>query len=512
MSAERAVRFLALALVACGALWTGQAAAAPTRDDVGIQFNCATYPADQSLTRTQILQRARSWIDERVPYSQSRCHDNQYGDYRTDCSGMVSMAWGLRISRDTSTLRDVATEIARSDLQPGDMLWRRDSAVQHAAIFVRWGDDAHTRPVVRQESGPDGVPANETTYSASYANTFTPFRYDNLVADPPAAVPVSGIDYSASSAVVFNNQLTVFARGADGSLQHWWLVNGQANLHDVWTGPNSVGGKPVAVVYRGVLNVFYRGVDDTLQHWWFDTRSHHDVWGGGSLAGDPVAAVFGDALTVFGRGTDGVLQNWWLVDGQANRHSPWGGGTIAGNPTAVVYNGILAVFGRGTDNRLHNWWIVNGQANQHSIWSGGSLAGDATAAVYRGMLTVFGRGTDDQLHNWWIVNGQANQHSIWGGGSLAGSPAATVFGDVLTVFGRGTDNRLHNWWIVNGQANQHSIWNGGSLTNDPCTTLFTNGTTLTAFGRGTDGALQNWWIVNGQANQHSPWGGGNIAP
>jgi Peptidase family M23/Repeat of unknown function (DUF346) len=278
-------------------------------------------------------------------------------------------------------------------------------------------------------------------------------------------VPLSGVDFSATSAVDFRSQLTVFARGADGSLLHWWLVNGQPNRFDIWAGAGSVAGRPVTLVYQNMLNVFYRGTDGRLHHWWFDSSAHHDIWGGGSLAGDPTAAVFGNILTVFGRGTDNRLHNWWLVNGQPHQHSVWGGGSLAGNPTAVVFGSILTVFGRGTDNRLHNWWLVNGQPNQHSLWAGGSLAGDPTAAVYGNILTVFGRGTDNRLHNWWLVNGQPNQHSLWGGGSLTDDPQATLFlnGVILSVFGRGTDGRLHNWWLVNGQPNQHSLWAGGSL-------------------------------------------------
>jgi hypothetical protein len=40
------------------------------------------------ITRAQILARAQTWVDAKVPYSQSAYRDG----YRTDCSGYVSMA------------------------------------------------------------------------------------------------------------------------------------------------------------------------------------------------------------------------------------------------------------------------------------------------------------------------------------------------------------------------------------------------------------------------------------
>jgi hypothetical protein len=322
-------------------------------------------------------------VDVNVKYTQYNHYANQYGDYRMDCSGSCRWPGGLTptgmASPTTVSLPSYGIWLnSIDDLKPGDAI---DDPGSHVVLFVSWTDSSHSVANVYEEtsytdeSGPNpGAIASRYSRSTLINRGYKPLRYHNIAADPPPAVPVSGVDFSASSVVEFNGELTVFARGADGSLQHWWLVDGQANHHDVWTGPNSVGGRPVAIVYQDVLNVFYRGTDGTLQHWWFDTQAHHDVWGGGSLAGGPTAAVFGNVLTVFGRGTDGVLQNWWIVNGQANQHSPWGGGSLAGNPTAVVYNGVLAVFGCGTDNRLQNWWIVNGQANQHSPWGGGNIA------------------------------------------------------------------------------------------------------------------------------------------
>ena len=51
---------------------------------------CADNGPTRAMSRDDAVTRARSWLGV-TPYGQERCYKNQYGDYRTDCSGMVSM-------------------------------------------------------------------------------------------------------------------------------------------------------------------------------------------------------------------------------------------------------------------------------------------------------------------------------------------------------------------------------------------------------------------------------------
>ncbi|MEE3919651.1 hypothetical protein V2I01_18855 [Micromonospora sp. BRA006-A] len=56
-------------------------------------------------------------------------------DYRTDCSGYVSMAWHLSASAWTGNLGKVATQISKTSLLPGDAL---NSPAEHVILFKRW--------------------------------------------------------------------------------------------------------------------------------------------------------------------------------------------------------------------------------------------------------------------------------------------------------------------------------------------------------------------------------------
>lgn len=110
-----------------------------------------------------VIVRARSWLRPSVPYSQTARHRNEYGCYRTDCSGYVSMAWGLPPGRhgglDTVGLRAVGVEVTKAELRRGDALIRADGAreTRHAALFDEWADDAHTAYHGYEQAGPTGT-------------------------------------------------------------------------------------------------------------------------------------------------------------------------------------------------------------------------------------------------------------------------------------------------------------------------------------------------------------------
>jgi hypothetical protein len=103
------------------------------------------------ISREEVIERAESWLRRPVAYSQTRFHGTEFGIYRADCSGFVSMAWGLPGrppdrygGHDTAGLAEVSDEIGKSDLLPGDVLLRSEGTnlTRHVAIFVDWVDDS----------------------------------------------------------------------------------------------------------------------------------------------------------------------------------------------------------------------------------------------------------------------------------------------------------------------------------------------------------------------------------
>jgi cell wall-associated NlpC family hydrolase len=124
-----------------------------------------------------VVDRGKSWLGK-VDYSQKKWHCNQYGSYRQDCSGYVSMMWGLSYSRTTADIRGVTYDIGRGNLQPGDALWHRRNGFNHVALFVGWANGNGEAWVYEEYDY--GHKAEQRKWSASKVNMFTPIRYRNI--------------------------------------------------------------------------------------------------------------------------------------------------------------------------------------------------------------------------------------------------------------------------------------------------------------------------------------------
>jgi hypothetical protein len=97
-----------------------------------------------AITRRTVIKRARHWVKKRVRYSQRR----YYRGYRRDCSGFVSMAWKLKKSYTSSTIRRKAKRVPWRKLKPGDAVRRPG----HVVIFAGWKNKRKRRYVSLEES------------------------------------------------------------------------------------------------------------------------------------------------------------------------------------------------------------------------------------------------------------------------------------------------------------------------------------------------------------------------
>ncbi|GAA2739734.1 hypothetical protein GCM10010440_03720 [Kitasatospora cinereorecta] len=140
-----------------------------------------------ATTRSEIMQRAQTWVDQQVPYSMSRFWSD---GYRQDCSGFVSMAWGLGTSQTTWTLPNFADRIGKDDLQPGDALIFNNAANpesgSHVVLFGGWADDAHTRYVALEQTRPGTMKRTNPYAYWSNSGSYLPYRYRGLSQPMPA--------------------------------------------------------------------------------------------------------------------------------------------------------------------------------------------------------------------------------------------------------------------------------------------------------------------------------------
>lgn len=135
----------------------------------------AAAPASPKFfDRKAVIARAKTWTSVHVPYSQTDWLKN----YRTDCSGFVSMAWGLDRSYVTWSLPEVAVRIDKEDLQPGDIILNLQ---RHVIIFAGWADKAHTRYVGMEQVGGAYHEALSRVirypYDTVTAPDYKPYRY-----------------------------------------------------------------------------------------------------------------------------------------------------------------------------------------------------------------------------------------------------------------------------------------------------------------------------------------------
>jgi hypothetical protein len=103
-----------------------------------------TNPVVPPTPQNDIVRRAKVWVDQRISYDQQ----GYYQGYRQDCSGFVSMAWGIvnrygnPESTNTGGLPNYSTTLnSKDELRPGDAINNRKYWNDgHVVLFVRWVD------------------------------------------------------------------------------------------------------------------------------------------------------------------------------------------------------------------------------------------------------------------------------------------------------------------------------------------------------------------------------------
>ena len=138
---------VALLCAACTGSVDGTGDPEPAGPDAGMMMTPLGDPS--------AVARAQEWVDAKLPYCQAPNHkadadaacsstctrpDNAAWDpYRSDCSGLVSWAWGLPApGHTTATLAPFDTSVSHAidaiDLLPGDAI----NNDHHTMLFAEW--------------------------------------------------------------------------------------------------------------------------------------------------------------------------------------------------------------------------------------------------------------------------------------------------------------------------------------------------------------------------------------
>ena len=139
-----------------------------------------------ALRRDEIMNRAWSWATAPRRYSQEDV-DPDTG-YRLDCSGYLSMVWGLEPPGLTTVeLPDVCLRIGRTELLPGDALMVGGPGTSgdagHAILFEAWADEDRGRVSVFEQTGSHGTVHRVIEYPAA---PYLAYRFRDLHVDDAA--------------------------------------------------------------------------------------------------------------------------------------------------------------------------------------------------------------------------------------------------------------------------------------------------------------------------------------
>ncbi|MFG2883880.1 peptidoglycan-binding protein [Streptomyces sp. NPDC048297] len=218
-----------------GASDTPQGPRAPLHGPAGGGTKPSTTKAP-ATTRTAIINRAKIWIAAKVPYSMTSYWTD---GYRQDCSGYVSMAWGLAANEWTGSLDQFGVKITKDELQPGDMLLfhNKDNPEKgsHVVIFDGWTDYTHTYYTVYEQT-PPRTRTQPTPYQYwSNANKYLPYRYKALTSG------TAGAESGAAAKVVPYPGASSFGPGADNKyvtmLGEMLVARGAASSYTKGPGP-----------------------------------------------------------------------------------------------------------------------------------------------------------------------------------------------------------------------------------------------------------------------------------
>lgn len=188
----------------------------------------ASSRAVKPISRARIVERARSWVTQGVPYSQLAWWSDQNGTYRQDCSGFVSMAWELDARENywTGNLASVSTPIAAADMQEGDILL----SASHTVIFAGWTDEARSRfALYEQASGAGARYVSSASLQNYVGNGYTAYRRVALDGYSGSSATKSATEgYSATAAA----SPPLLISGSSGSELAGSRVDTEVNISD----------------------------------------------------------------------------------------------------------------------------------------------------------------------------------------------------------------------------------------------------------------------------------------
>jgi hypothetical protein len=415
-----------------------------------------------ALTSGEAVARAEEWVGAELTYCQSpngqqdydpscsavceRLDNPAWNPYRSDCSGLVSWAWGLPAPGRTTLgfapfVDDITKVIAAANLQPGDAVNNSD----HVMLFDAWVVPGQEATFIEEPGCSSPTPyAHEFTSSVSIDGssiyvpyngmTFTAIRYTGLTeapAPPPSyyyrgvAGDATGRGYwivgsdggifsygdaafhGSMGNVPLNAQVVAVAATPDG--QGYWLASADGGVFALGNAPffGSAGGTKLNQPIVGMA-----AMPDASGYWLVAADGGVFSYGHapfqGSMGGKPLnAPIVGMASTPSGHG-------YWLVGADGGIFA-FGDAAFLGGMGGKPLN--APVVGMASTPSGQGYWLVAADGGLFSYGDAGfqgSMGGKPLNAPVVGMARTPDGG------GYWLIAGDGGIFAF-GSAPFAGS-------------------------------------------------------------------------------------------
>ncbi|MFC0431026.1 hypothetical protein [Kutzneria buriramensis] len=424
-----------------------------------------------TITRSQVLARAASWLNQGIIYDQCGSHDG----YRTDCSGYVSMAWGLGASPTTDTFGPygVTVPVSEGDLQPGDALLNPAPLNDgHVVLFDHWDSADHSSYVGYELDGPGNVEHHSIPYPYfGGAGGYNPVRYVNIVddstaapVDRPSAVVTDPITHLPDYFVLSNN---------GGIYQDEQTATGWTGFSPVPGGTGNTGfvSAPAAVAYNGVVEVFalsnngsvYQNTRNGSAWTGWDRASLYIGTGNTGFLGTPAAVVdpaTGRPILFVRSANSGVYEDALTPTGWSGFAAVAGGTGDNGftfDPAAVAYGTqkvtVLAASKNGSvyqNTKTGSTWSGWDKASLYTGTGNSGFVGTPAAVVDpgSGLPIFFVRSGNNSLYqNSLTGTGWTGFAAVAGGTGNSGfttDPGAVAYGNSVDVYAVSSNSSVYH--------------------------------------------------------------------
>jgi hypothetical protein len=493
------------------------------------------------ITRSEILARAQTLVDQGPTYTQDSCWNPVTKSvagkpctgeaYRRDCAGLVADAWHLPVrfypkaGDNTNSPLTYDFEVMSSGndpvhqwtavpggldgLLPGDAIVRSG----HMELFAFWKTPSrHTDGAYVYSFNEKGETVQNPYANSNFGNrgfddwtdlkTYKPIRYNNIV-EEDAGRSVSAVYNPAAPA------MEVYYSSGGSLTEHYWDPAG-------WHGPVGLGaaisGSPAAASNpsNNALEVYFNSGGTLKEKYWTTGGGwSNPVTLAGGITGSP-SAVYNpaaDAMEVYYNLGGTLTESYWNATGW---HGPINlGAAISGSPVAVANpaNNALEVYFNSGGNLAEKYWTAAASWS-NTVTLAGNVKGDP-AAVYNapaGALEVYYNAGSTLTESYWNSTGWHGPVNL--GAAITGNPVAVAnpMNNALEVYFNSSGTLAEKYWTA---ANSWSstVTLAGGVTGTPSAVYNPKAGAMEVYYAANGRLTESYWNAtgwNGPVNLGTP--------